>query len=406
MREFEGRVVSSVGSALPEPRVSEMQAMLRNMLRSPNEEAEEDAVAAMVRRELLAGASYAAGETAHCAWCSRTDPAVNKRCSRCKGFRYCGDNSGACQRAHWKARHRATCTPPLPELVQAEQQPGGLRGVRITASSANVLVVGDLGIFHLEDDFMVTNLRKALDGHAPYEVVGANEGRSEPESHTKVLAKLTSGKFTTCILLGVGQNGDASTEWLLTPQFKVALAGFVKVSGGSLLVNGERMGLHLLRECFECPLWAHGNYCRDGHTLASDVHAVAPGGQPLHAEALPLHVGGKAVHVSGAAPNERLYIHNNGYGAMTQIAYANCGNGRVAFFGDVNSEEYTNNTVRVLASRLPHSVWLWQRRRSFVLAVAAALALPADISAEGPELTPFTSIASNDALVRRIASFL
>merc|ERR1712216_401946 len=50
------------------------------------------------------------GGTQTCSYCeSVIQVRPVQKCSRCKEARYCGEK---CQRAHWKAGHKNTCTPP------------------------------------------------------------------------------------------------------------------------------------------------------------------------------------------------------------------------------------------------------------------------------------------------------
>ena len=78
------------------------------------------------------GRGWAKPPPSECSHCGKL-PGTGKKlltCGRCKEAKYC---SGACQKAHWGAGHKAACKPPAPTLVTdwaKVDELGGIDGYR------------------------------------------------------------------------------------------------------------------------------------------------------------------------------------------------------------------------------------------------------------------------------------
>ena len=179
----------------------------------------------------------------------------------------------------------------------------------------------------------------------------------------------TSGGLHALIVVAYGSGGSPASE-----QRFQALQSRVRAwvsSGGILLVHGERHVDRLFKQWFGLP-WSCSDYLRTLHSLngANAVlcaHAALP---PL----LPARLNVKAVMLRGAKESEALHwatSANEGEEAhsvsavfppskvdpdlcATALARVQCGH--VAFFGDVNAEQDTIDTMRTLAMRLPASL--------------------------------------------------
>lgn len=207
-------------------------------------------------------------------------------------------------------------------------------------------------------------------------VVHLDDGFVTPPQIANALEK---GNFSACIILGWGSGDDIEIglNFANSDAFQTNLVKWV-AQGGRLMVQGERIS----HAAGDWPEWFGLNWkssdcCRTTHLLNSNHWAAA--GEWFHQEAPHAATGGadapstssisssmdvKACLVNGVAPHDNLFgtidgavTHSLGPGmggkpvAAGQSAFtlAKYGEGTVSYFGDVNAEAVTIETVAIVA---------------------------------------------------------
>ena len=256
------------------------------------------------------------------------------KCGSCKCVDYCGRD---CQKSTWP-KHKQLC-----------------KAVISSNSSSSCLILDGMGALGSGDINTKPILSELMSRHnMPVSVVHLDDGFVTPQ---QIATALDKGNFSACIILGWGSGDeDVGLDFASSQTFQEGLVSWVK-QGGRLMVQGERIshaagdwpewfGFH----------WKSCDYCRTTHALnTSHLFQEAAAAHPT--------MDVKACLVNHVDPQDNLYgppdgavTHSLGPGfggnavAAGQSAFtlAKYGDGTVSYFGDVNAEKVTIETVGII----------------------------------------------------------
>jgi hypothetical protein len=173
----------------------------------------------------------------------------------------------------------------------------------------------------------------------------------------QIATALDRGNFSACIILGWGSGSNSiALKFSQSNAFRIALVSFVQEGGGLLMVHGERIS-HVGGDWPEWfgLTWKSSDYYRTDHMLNTD-HWFKE-----HATCSNMNV--KATMVTSTKAEDILYGTREGavtYSLVPMMAgkpvdagqatftLAKSGHGTVSFFGDVNQETPTIETIGVI----------------------------------------------------------
>ena len=278
-----------------------------------------------------------------CANCEKKMEGDDGTCSGCRSIRYC---SKTCQAQHWRETHRTECFD------------FAITNMEVKSDDLRVLVIAG-HMFDLEDDFWL----HGTDDNKPGEGGFIDSFNRRGLQHTiisyskkkEALKQLRTGKFNVCVILNCGSCGAKKNDVLVNDKrFRQYLKSWVN-KGGSLFVQGERFVTDILNQITE-KQWKQTEYRRVTHNGQIANSFFKNLNKP------PPRYNVKACMLSGVDIADQLY--STGEGATTQspvsfmagvpmeagltaIAATHVGTqgGRVSFFGDVNAEQETIDTV-------------------------------------------------------------
>ena len=202
-------------------------------------------------------------------------------------------------------------------------------------SSPKVLIMTNLGLFPSENCFYTQRISQELDGSIAYDIVDFNEKED-------LMSKLSSGVYSTCIIIGVGTNGPSIMKKLLFSDIRHVVTSWVH-SGGKLLIHGEGCLAKLLQDWFQLS-WQFTSYCRN-HQMKSNAICLSS----TSLKQLPTSYSAKACHLSGVEIPCQLYSDDDG--EETSIAIKSIGSqgGCISVFGDVNAEIGTIQVIKIIS---------------------------------------------------------
>jgi hypothetical protein len=191
--------------------------------------------------------------------------------------------------------------------------------------------------------------------NVPVSVVHLDDGFITPQ---QIATALEKGNFSACIILGWGSGDeDVGLDFANSQVFQNGIVSWVK-KGGRLIVQGERIS----HAAGDWPAWFGWNwkssdYCRTIHALnTSHWFQEAAATHPT--------MDVKACLVTNVEPQDNLYgspdgavTHSLGPGfggnavraGQSAFTLAKYGDGTVSYFGDVNAERVTVETVGIIA---------------------------------------------------------
>jgi hypothetical protein len=179
----------------------------------------------------------------------------------------------------------------------------------------------------------------------------------------QIAMALENGSFSACIILGWGSGDDIDIglTFAQNDAFQKNLVQWV-AKGGRLIVQGERIS-HAAGdwpEWFGLP-WKSSDYCRTTHMFNANHWAA---GEWFQQEAPSSSMDVKACLVNGVAPHDNLFGTLDGAitpslapgmggksvaAGQSAFTLAKYGEGTVSYFGDVNAEAVTIETVAMVA---------------------------------------------------------
>jgi hypothetical protein len=160
----------------------------------------------------------------------------------------------------------------------------------------------------------------------PSEILDVSDGREQ------LIAKLTSGQFTACVIIGVGSSGAGCMSTYFLGDVKAVLKAWVN-AGGKLALQGEGCLADLLNSCFG-KSWFFANYERQINTISRSSACDVPQSER---DRLPKQFSAKACCLENVEESSRLYAYEDG--RFCTVAVSKIGAGRLTFIGDVNAED-------------------------------------------------------------------
>jgi hypothetical protein len=194
--------------------------------------------------------------------------------------------------------------------------------------------------------------------HMPVSCVHLDDGFVTPQ---QIATALEKGNFSACIILGWGSGDeDVGLDFASSQVFREGLVSWVK-QGGRLMVQGERIS----HAAGDWPAWfgfhwKSCDYCRTTHVLNTN-HWFQKAAATLTHPTMDV----KACLVNHVEPQDNLYgppdgavTHSlaPGFGGnavsagQSAFTLAKYGDGTVSYFGDVNAEQVTIDTVGIIAT--------------------------------------------------------
>ena len=212
-----------------------------------------------------------------------------------------------------------------------------------TMSSQKFLIMTNLGIFSSDNCFYTKRIIQELDGSMAYDIVDFNEKED-------LITRLSSGVYSTCILVGVGSNGPSVMKKLLFPDLQHVVTSWVH-SGGKLLIHGEGCLAKLLQDWFQLS-WQFTSYCRN-HQMKSNAACLSS----TTLNQLPTSYSAKACHLSGVDLKCQLYSDDDGEETSIAIKSIGSNGGCIVVFGDVNAEIGTIKVIKIVSHSVivPHN---------------------------------------------------
>lgn len=244
---------------------------------------------------------------------------------------YCGRD---CQKSTW-TKHKHLC--------------------KAVNSSSSCLILDGMGALGSDDINTKPIFNEMHYKHnVQVSVVHLDDGFVTPQ---QIATALEKANFSACIILGWGSgDDDTGLDFAKSEVFQKALVSWVK-KGGRLIVQGERIS----HSAGDWPAWFGLNwkscdYCRTTHTLNTSHWLKEAAAYPT--------MDVKACLLTDIEPQDNLYGPPNGavthslapgFGGnpvsadQSAFTLAKYGDGTVSYFGDVNAERVTIETVGIIA---------------------------------------------------------
>jgi hypothetical protein len=297
-----------------------------------------------------------AGATNTTSPCLNCTKPCTLRCARCRVVCFCNRE---CQEQAWKA-HKAFC--------KAVANPTRSTKASVSTSTNTCLIVDGMGPCGANWDCMKRCREELLNAGVHVCVINVEKGRQIPEQVASLLA-WNEGKeasFRSILMLGFG---SADIPILATSgPFQEASVSWVE-KGGNFVVQGERSAV-----CGHWPqwfgkTWKDGDYFRTDHTCFA---LPSTNGEIMHwckwyheaPGAVTKNINVKACMLKNVPADEILFGTDDGARSyslvphmagqsisegMAAVALGKCGEGTISFFGDVNHEDETVQTIAIVA---------------------------------------------------------